>query len=45
MIKRLLIFLIAVAVIAAVGLLGYSYLGDVSPDTETMRVPVDVNVD
>jgi hypothetical protein len=42
---KLLIFLLFLAVVVAVGLLGYSYVGDMSPATETMSVPADVSVE
>ena len=45
MIGKLIIFLLVLLVILALGLFGYSYIGDMSPDTETMTVPADVSIE
>ncbi len=45
MIGKLLIFLLILLVIVALGLFGYSYVGDMSPATETMSVPANVTVE
>ena len=45
MIGKLLIFFLVLLVILALGLFGYSYVGDMSPETETMSVPANVTVE
>jgi hypothetical protein len=40
---KIFIALLVLIVLGAVGLLGYGYLGDLSPDAETMTIPVDLN--
>ncbi|WP_425090247.1 hypothetical protein [Tropicimonas sp. S265A] len=43
MIGKLFIALLVLVLLGAVGLLGYGYLGDLSPDAETTTIPVDLN--
>ncbi|MEM1130241.1 MAG: hypothetical protein AAGH83_06935 [Pseudomonadota bacterium] len=40
---RLLKFLVFVCVIGFIGLVGYAYLGDLTPEREELRIPVDLN--
>ena len=38
-------FVFVLAILAGIGLVGYAYLGDLSPDQRDMREPVLLNVD
>ncbi|WOI57003.1 hypothetical protein [Palleronia sp. LCG004] len=40
---RLFKFLIFLAIVAFVGLVGYAYLGDLSPETEMRTIPVTLD--
>lgn len=40
---RLLKFLLFLLVLGAIGLVGYAYLGDLSPEPVDEAVPVDLN--
>ncbi len=40
---RLLKFLGYLVVIAAIGVIGYAYLGDLTPEQEDRNVPVELN--
>ncbi|WP_211301673.1 hypothetical protein [Defluviimonas denitrificans] len=42
---RIFKFLLLLALIAFVGLVGYAYLGDMTPERSDVTVPVDLNVD
>ena len=42
---RLLKFLVFLIVIGALGLVGYAYLGDLSPDQSEISQPVELNAD
>jgi hypothetical protein len=37
--------ILALIFLAAIGLVGYAYLGDLTPDTEDVRQPVTLDVD
>lgn len=43
MIGKLFIALLVIIILGALGLLGYGYLGDLSPDAETTTIPVELN--
>lgn len=45
MIWKILGVLVVLAVLVALGLWGYSYVGDLSPETETQSVPANVTVE
>lgn len=40
---RLLKFIFYLLVIVAIGVVGYAYLGDLSPEQEDRSVPVELN--
>lgn len=40
---RLFKFLLVLIVLAAIGVVGYAYLGDLSPNQEDQSVPVELN--
>ncbi len=40
---RLLKFLVFLVVLGGLGLVGYAYLGDLSPEPQDEAVPVDLN--
>lgn len=42
---RLLKALIFLAIVGLIGLTGYAYLGDLSPDVQDVTLPVTLNVD
>ena len=42
---RIFKFLLLLALIAFVGLVGYAYLGDMTPERSDVTVPVDLNVE
>lgn len=44
MIRRLLKAILVLGVLGGIGLVGYAYLGDLTPDQRDMRVPVTLNV-
>ncbi len=44
MIVRILKFLLLLALIAFVGLVGYAYLGNLKPQQSDVTVPVELNV-
>lgn len=43
--SRLLKVLLVVAALAAAGLIGFAYLGELEPDREPVTVPVEIDVD
>ncbi|MCV2869953.1 hypothetical protein OEW28_15085 [Defluviimonas sp. WL0002] len=42
---RILKFLATLVVLGFVGIVGYAYLGDMSPDRVEVQEPVELNVD
>ena len=43
MVGKLFIVLLVLILLGAIGLLGYGYLGDLSPDAEDTTIPVDLD--
>ncbi|MDJ0859830.1 MAG: hypothetical protein QNI90_10020 [Dinoroseobacter sp.] len=43
MVGKLFIALLVLIVLGAIGLLGYGYLGDLSPNAEPTTIPVELN--
>ena len=41
---RILKAVVTLAILALIGLAGYAYLADLSPQRSEIRVPVDINV-
>lgn len=42
---KLIKALLVLAILAAIGLAGFAYLGDLSPDQSEVRLPVVLNAD
>ena len=43
MFGKLIILIIILAALGALGLLGYGYVGELTPETETLRIPVTLD--